>query len=63
MRAGIEMLQTTKVTGVPATEYSDWNAVKILYGNAFDEMLNAKSVPSDEFLQDLQDQLEALKIK
>jgi len=63
MRAGIEMLQTTKVSGVPATEYTDWNAVKILYGNAFDEMLKNKAVPSDEFLADLQSQLEALKVK
>lgn len=62
MRAGIEMLETTKITGVPATEYTDWNAVKLLYGDVLKEILTKKTVPSDKFLQDAQKQLEELKV-
>lgn len=61
MRAGIEMLKTTKVTGVPATQYTDWNAVKILFGDVFNSILETGKVPSDQFLADAQTKLEALK--
>ena len=61
MRAGIEMLKTTNVTGVPATEYSDWNAVKLLYGDIFNDILKNQAVPGDDFLGDAQSKLEALK--
>ena len=61
MRAGIEMLETTKVTGVPATEYTDWNAVKIIYGDVFNSILQSGQVPSDQALADAQTRLEALK--
>lgn len=61
MRAGIEMLGDTNVTGVPASEYSDWNAVKLLYGDVLTEILKTGEVPSDDFLADKQAKLEALK--
>ena len=53
MRAGIEMLKTTIVTGVPAAEYSDWNAVKLLYGDIFNDVLKNKAVPGDDYLADV----------
>lgn len=62
MRAGIEMLKTTKISGVPSTEYTDWNAVKFLYNDVFNEILNTKAVPGDEFLNGVQEKLEALKV-
>lgn len=62
MRAGIEMLENTKVTGVPATEYTDWNAVKIIYGDVFNTILQSGQVPDDQYLADAQAKLEALKI-
>lgn len=61
MRAGIEMLKTTIVTGVPASEYSDWNAVKLLYGDVFNSVLKNKAVPGEDFLADVQSKMEALK--
>ena len=62
MRAGIEMLQTTIVTGVPASKYTDWNAVKLLFGDIYSSVLKSGAVPSDEFLAEQQTKLEALKI-
>ncbi len=61
MRAGSKMLDTTKVSGVPATLYTDWNAVKLLYGDLFNKILKDKAVPDDQFFTDLQTKLEALK--
>lgn len=61
MRAGINMLEDTIVSGVPATEYSDWNAVKLLYGDVFTEITNTGKVPSDDFLSEVQTKMEALK--
>ncbi len=62
MNAGSKMLGDTIVSGVPSTEYSDWNAVKLLYHAAFDEVLDTGAVPDDAFLSDLQAQCEALKL-
>lgn len=61
MRAGIEMLETTIVTGVPASEYSDWNAVKLLYGDVFNDVIKNKAVPADDVLAEAQSKLESLK--
>ena len=55
------MLKTTIVTGVPASEYSDWNAVKLLYGDIFNDVLKNKAVPGDDYLAEEQSKLEALK--
>ncbi|GFI69813.1 hypothetical protein IMSAG249_01638 [Lachnospiraceae bacterium] len=62
MQAGINILDTAIVSGVPSTEYSDWNAVKLLYGDIFNEILNTKAAPSDDFLSGKQAELEALYI-
>lgn len=62
MKAGSEMLQTTITSGVPSTEYTDWNAVKLLYGDVFNEILETKSIPSDDFLTNIQSELEALRV-
>jgi multiple sugar transport system substrate-binding protein len=61
MRAGSKMLDTTIISGVPASQYTDWNAVKLLYGDLFNKMLTDKKVPEDSFFNDLQSKLEALK--
>lgn len=63
MRAGAKMLETTIISGVPSTEYTDWNAVKLLYGEVFNKVLNEKTVPSDAYLNQLQARLEALELK
>lgn len=62
MRAGIEILGTATVSGVPSTEYTDWNAVKLLFGDIFNEVLTSKEVPSDDFLDGKQAEMDALKI-
>ncbi|MFT4145386.1 MAG: extracellular solute-binding protein [Mobilitalea sp.] len=62
MKAGIAILQTATVTGVPSTQYTDWNAVKLLFGDIFNEILTTKAVPSDNFLSEKQTALEALKV-
>ncbi len=62
MKAGIEILDTAIVSGVPATQYTDWNAVKLLYGDIFNEVLKTKTVPGDDFLEEKQAALDALKI-
>ena len=60
MRAGINVLNDAIVSGVPSTQYSDWNAVKLLYGDIFNEVLSTKAVPSDEYLAGKQAELDAL---
>lgn len=62
MRAGINVLNDAIVSGVPSTQYSDWNAVKLLYGDIFNEVLSNKAVPSDEYLAGKQAELDALYI-
>ncbi len=62
MKASSGMLATTIVSGVPATEYTDWNAVKLLYGDIYSEIMSTNEVPSDDFLAEKQAALEALKI-
>ncbi|MDR1249820.1 MAG: extracellular solute-binding protein [Treponema sp.] len=62
MVAGNKMLGNTIVSGVPSTDYSDWNAVKLLYIDAFNQTISAKQVPNNAFLQDLQTKCLALKI-
>lgn len=62
MQAGINVLGTAIVSGVPSTEYSDWNAVKLLYGDIFNEILSSKEVPSDDYLAEKEAALESLKI-
>jgi multiple sugar transport system substrate-binding protein len=62
MTAGNKMLGNTIVSGVPSTDYSDWNAVKLLYIDAFNQTLSAKQVPGDAFLRDLEAKCSALKV-
>lgn len=62
MRAGANVLATAIVSGVPSTEYSDWNAVKLLYGDIFTEIVATGEVPSDDVLAQKQAALEALYI-
>ena len=52
MRAGLAMLDDTTIR----------NAVKLLYGDVFSEVLGTKAVPSDEFLAGIQEKLEGLKV-
>jgi multiple sugar transport system substrate-binding protein len=61
MTAGSKMLGNTIVSGVPSANYKDWNAVKLLYHDAFNQALTAKQVPSDAFLRDLDAKCAALK--
>jgi multiple sugar transport system substrate-binding protein len=61
MSAGAEMLKGTKIAGVPSTNYKDWNAVKLLYGKVFNQVLSTKAVPADSYLAQAQADLVALK--
>jgi multiple sugar transport system substrate-binding protein len=61
MNAGNKMLKSTIVSGVPSTQYKDWNAVKLLYHEAFNQTVNGKRVPDDTFLKDLENKCQALK--
>lgn len=61
MRAGINILEDAIVSGVPSTEFSDWNAVKLLYGDLLSEIERTDAVPSDAFLAGLQAKLDALR--
>ena len=55
------MLANTVISGVPSTQYKDWDAVKLLYHEAFNQTVNTKQVPSDMFLRDLDLKCQALK--
>ena len=61
MIAGNKMLANTVISGVPSSQYKDWNAVKLLYHDVFNETVNIKKVPSDAFLRDLEARRQALK--
>jgi multiple sugar transport system substrate-binding protein len=61
MRAGSKMLDNTIISGVPSSQYTDWNAVKFLYGELFNKILKDKAVPDGRFFSDLQTRLEKLK--
>jgi multiple sugar transport system substrate-binding protein len=61
MTAGSKMLGNTIVAGVPSTDYTDWNAVKLLYIDAFNRVINSKQVPDNAFLQDLDNKCRQLK--
>jgi multiple sugar transport system substrate-binding protein len=61
MTAGSKMLGNTIVAGVPSADYTDWNAVKLLYIDAFNRTLSAKQVPDNAFLQDLDNKCRQLK--
>jgi multiple sugar transport system substrate-binding protein len=62
MVAGSKMLDSAIVAGVPSTDYSDWNAVKLLYVDAFNRTVTAKQVPDAAFLRDLETKCLALKL-
>jgi multiple sugar transport system substrate-binding protein len=60
MTAGSKMLGNTIVAGVPSTQYKDWNAIKLLYHDAYNFAMN-KQVPNDEYLAVLESKRLALK--
>ncbi|MDO4445494.1 MAG: extracellular solute-binding protein [Bacillota bacterium] len=62
MKAGNAMLADTIISGVPSTEYSDWNAVKLLYGDVYNKIAETKAVPDDAFLEEMQAKLDELKL-
>ena len=61
MIAGNKMLANTVISGVPSSQYKDWNAVKLLYHELFDEIMKTRQIPSDAFLRDLEARCQALK--
>jgi len=61
MQAGINILKTAIVSGVPSTQYTDWNAVKLLFISALDEIQKTGARPSDAFLNAAQASLVSLK--
>lgn len=61
IQTGLAVLDKAIVAGVPSTSYTDWNAVKIQYTEVLDEIIRTKAVPSDEYLDAMQAELEALK--
>lgn len=61
MKAGNNILKTAIVAGVPSTQFSDWNAVKLLFGDVLSEIQKTGAVPSDAFLDEQQAKLDALR--
>ncbi|MDR0569327.1 MAG: extracellular solute-binding protein [Spirochaetaceae bacterium] len=61
MTAGSKMLGSTIISGVPSTQYKDWNAVKLLYHDVFNQTVTAKQVPEDAFLQNIDAKCKALR--
>ncbi len=61
MKAGMLMLETATVAGVPASQYSDWNSVKLVYGDIFNKILADKATPDKAFLDGEQAKIDALK--
>jgi len=61
MIAGNKMLTNTVISGVPSTLYRDWNAVKSLYHEVFNQTVNAGQIPSAAFLLDIDARCQALK--
>jgi len=61
MVAGNKMLSNTVISGVPSTQYKDWNAVKLLYHEVFNRTVETGQVPSDAFLRELDSRCQALK--
>ena len=62
MIAGNRMLINTVISGVPSTQYKDWDAVKLLYHDVFNQTVNTGRVPTDDFLRDLDAKCQSLKI-
>ena len=61
MIAGTKMLTNTRISGVPSTQYKDWNEVKLLYHDVFYQTVNTKQVPPDVFLLDIEAKCQAQK--
>lgn len=61
MQAGINILETAIVSGVPSTQFTDWNAVKLLFCSTLDEIQKTGACPSDAFLSATQASLEGLR--
>jgi multiple sugar transport system substrate-binding protein len=61
MTAGNKMLGNTIVSGVPSADYKDWNAVKLLYIDAFNQAVQSQQVPGNTFLADLDSKCKALR--
>ncbi|MCL1814292.1 MAG: extracellular solute-binding protein [Treponema sp.] len=61
MAAGNKMLTNTVISSVPSTQYKNWDAVKLLYHDVFNQTVNAKQIPSDAFLRDLETKCQALR--
>jgi hypothetical protein len=61
MTAGNKMLANSIISGVPSVNYKDWNAVKLLYHDAFNQTISTNQVPSNAFLQDLEAKCRALR--
>ncbi|TVY07982.1 ABC transporter substrate-binding protein [Paenibacillus cremeus] len=61
--AGSKMLDNTIISGVPSTDYTDWNAVKLLYGDLFNKILKDKALPDAAYFKDMQGKLDGLKKK
>ncbi len=61
MKKGLETLNNGIPSGVPASLYTDWGAVKSVYDTVFKSMWENDGAYTDEFLDEQQSALEALE--
>ena len=63
MKKGLDTLNNGVVSGVPASNYTDWGAVKTVYDEVFKTIWDNEGDFSQEYLDEKQADLEALLVK
>jgi multiple sugar transport system substrate-binding protein len=61
MKKGLDTLENGVVSGVPASEYTDWGAVKSVFDTVFQEMWDNDGELAKAFLDEQQKELEKLE--
>jgi len=61
MKKGLDTLENGIVSGVPASNYTDWGAVKAVYDNVFKTLWDNNGEVEKDFLDEQQKALEALE--
>ncbi len=61
MKKGLDTLENGVVSGVPASLYTDWGAVKAVYDNVFQTLWDNDGVVTKTFLDEQQEALEGLE--
>lgn len=60
IKKGLETLNNGIASGVPASNYQDWGAVKTVYDDVFKKLYDDKGIVDEAFLDEQQAALEAL---